>query len=222
MKILAMADLHGYLPNIDVHIADIDVVVISGDIAPAFSPYYQTEWLNNEFREWVTKLNKTVFGCYGNHDYGSFENDSTVQLHANEIIGKFFLFSWTKEFFGWNYMVKDLDTDPPANKLRGSIESRLAGKLLGNIDKTPEIWVCHGPPYGICDNSLGSVALYNAIETYKPKAVFVGHIHDGYRVGQIGASQIYNCSLVDNALNLIHKPIIIELSKGKAVEVRLL
>jgi len=115
-------------------------------------------------------------------------------------------------------MVKDLDTDPPANRLEGSIESRLGSKLLGKTGNTPEIWVCHGPPRGTCDNSLGSVALYEAIETYQPKAVFVGHIHDGCRNGQIGASQIYNCSLVDNSLNLIHKPTIVELRMNKAVE----
>jgi len=217
MKILTMADLHGHLPDIGFQLDDIDVIVIPGDIAPAFSPYYQTEWLNNEFREWATKLNKPVLGCYGNHDYGFFKNNSMIQIYANEIVDKFFLFSWTKEFMGWNYMVKDLDSDPAANRLEGSIESRLSNKLLGNLGKTPEIWICHGPPRGICDNNLGSVALYEAIETYQPKAVFVGHIHDGCRSGQIGTSHIYNCSLVDNALNLIYKPTIVELRTGHSL-----
>jgi Icc-related predicted phosphoesterase len=215
MKALAMADLHGNLPNVEAYLDDTDVVLIAGDIAPGYPSQFQTEWFNTEFYRWANTLNKPIYGCYGNHDYGTMTvNHPRIQLHVNNFEDNFYMFSWTKEFMGWNYMVKDFDDDAPVNATPGSIESRLSNVLLGNLRKAPPVWVCHGPPFGVCDgNSCGSRALREAIEKYQPQAVFVGHIHDGDRIGRIGTTKIYNCSLVDNALNLINEPIIVDIGK---------
>ena|GEM_PF-2930522 len=221
MKILAMGDLHGHLPIIEEYYEseDYDVVVIAGDIAPDYSTLpkvnasFQTEWLDTKFFKWAVGLKKPVFGCYGNHDYGLLtKKNRRIQIYANAIIDNFLLFAWTPEFYGWNYMVKDLEGDCPANSIEGSIESRLENSLNKcKKSETPDIWVCHGPPYGICNDFQGSQALYKAIEEYQPKAVFVGHFHNGRRRGQIGNSLIYNCALVDNDLYPVYAPDIIDL-----------
>jgi Icc-related predicted phosphoesterase len=218
MKILAMSDLHGHLPDVEAYLDFVDVILIAGDIAPDHSNLpivntpYQTEWFNTKFLEWATRLNKPVYGCYGNHDYGAFENNAQIQLYSNEIVGDFFLFSWTPKYGDWNYMVKDFDDDIPLNRLKGSVESRLDKKLWGRTGKTPAIWVCHGPPSGVCDGAgIGSNALLEAIKRRVPKAVFCGHAHYGTRQGLIGDTWVFNCALTDYALDLVREPVWVEI-----------
>jgi len=225
MEILAMADLHGHLPDIREYLDFVDIIVIAGDIAPDYSyipqinTEYQTGWFNTVFLKWATTLNKPVFGCYGNHDYGTFKNNTKIKINENKVYDNFLLFSWTREFCGWNYMVKDLNEEPAVNNVKGSIEDRLIS-TLSKCKKIPEIWVSHGPPYRVCEfkddydqiSFAGSRALYSAIKKYHPKVVFVGHIHNGVRTGQIGDTQIFNCSVTDNALNLIRDPIVVSIS----------
>ena len=216
MKILAMADLHGILPKLDLRLDSVDIILLAGDIAPDYSwtprinIKYQTEWFKTEFLEWATRLNTPILGCYGNHDYGTFKNNSNIKLYSNEIEGNYFLFSWAVEYEHWNYMVKDRECDYKMNHLKGSIESRL-NTTLGKCNEIPEVWVCHGPPYRVCEfrendmqRYVGSKALRNAIEKYQPKLVFVGHIHEGEREGQIGDSKIYNCALGGRVFDRIY------------------
>ena len=219
MKILAMADLHGNLPDVCEYLNKADVVIIAGDIAPDYSFIprtnidYQKKWLNTEFYKWVKALNKPIYACYGNHDYGTLSvDDPEIQIHVSAVVDNYFLFSWTREFCGWNYMVKDMESDPAENNVEGSIESRIK-QAFKKRKAIPDIWVCHGPPFGVCefeDRFSGSMALYKAIEKYQPKVVFVGHIHNESRNGVIGNSRIYNCSIVDNALDIVNDPIIVE------------
>ena len=215
MKILAMADLHSNLPDVEAYLDDTDVVLLAGDIAPDFSilpivnAELQTEWFNTKFYPYVAKLNKPVYGCYGNHDYGALTNKNPkIHIYVNAIIDNYLLFAWTPEFCRWNYMVKDLSTDRPANTLKGSVESRLHS-TFSKYKEIPDIWVCHGPPFG--ENCLeGSQALYEAILKYQPKAVFVGHIHDGERKREIGKTKIYNCSVLDNNYDMVREPVCVE------------
>ena len=219
MKILAMADLHGNLPDVEAYLDDTDVVLIAGDIAPDYSCWhkvnidYQDIWLNTKFYEWAKKLGKPLYGCYGNHDYGTLnKKDLQVQIHASAAVDKYLLFAWTSPSSGWNYTTRDLAWDHPANTLKGSIESRLADIFANeeeNSRKTPEIWVCHGQPFGE-NYPYGSQALYEAIIKYQPKAVFAGHVHHGERIREVGNTRIYNCSVTDNAYDLVREPVYID------------
>jgi len=183
MKFLAMADLHGQLPELNV--SGIDAVFIAGDIAPHYSynvredTLAQTEWFSEEFHEWAVALRRPVFACYGNHDWGTWHYNRQLAVshseipplvtvsNANRIRVKWceeyvdiVLFAWTKYFNKWNYETKDMDADPlPPFTDRlyddSSIEARL-GRLCGPQDGIPEIWVSHGPPYGHCDTVQGN------------------------------------------------------------------
>lgn len=61
-----------------------------------------------------------------------------------------------------------------------------------------DILISHSPPKGIVDRnsagqSLGSVAVFEAIERVQPKLVVCGHIHDSWgEFGHIGRSHIFN------------------------------
>ena len=219
MKILAMADLHGHLPDIEAYLDDTDVVLLAGDIAPDRScltivnTEFQTQWLNTKFYEWTKKLRKPVYGCYGNHDYGTLtKEDPQIQIYANAIIDNYLLFAWTPTFGTWNFMVKDLRGDRSSNKQKGSVESRLEdiiAKQEKDFGRIPDIWVCHGPPFE--ENTLyGSRALCEAILKHQPKIVFVGHIHHGERIREIGNTRIYNCSVTDDAYDLVREPVYID------------
>ncbi|WP_319546102.1 metallophosphoesterase [Ruegeria conchae] len=72
-----------------------------------------------------------------------------------------------------------------------------AAELLDRCEAT-DILIVHSPPKGHGDTtsqgqSVGSVAVRDAVERLQPKFVFCGHIHDswGYR-GTIGRTQIAN------------------------------
>ena len=72
MKIKAMSDNHGYLPDPS-SIGKCDVLCICGDIIPLSIQrnfYASVLWYTNHFRNWVNKLNcEKVILTPGNHDF---------------------------------------------------------------------------------------------------------------------------------------------------------
>src|SRR5262249_37371286 len=52
MKIVALADLHGYLPSA---IPACDLLLLAGDLTPVqnHAPAFQAQWLDGPFRAWL-------------------------------------------------------------------------------------------------------------------------------------------------------------------------
>lgn len=99
MKIVAISDLHGYLPKLD-HIPECEVVCICGDFVPL---EYQNDdaasiaWFCLEFVPWTDKLPcKKVVLIAGNHDFfmehimlGPIREDGTRKCRtASEVLQK--------------------------------------------------------------------------------------------------------------------------------------
>jgi Icc-related predicted phosphoesterase len=69
--------------------------------------------------------------------------------------------------------------------------------LLNTCDDT-DILIFHSPPKGVVDStsagqSVGSVAIYAAIERIQPRLALCGHIHDSWRQdGLIGTTKVHN------------------------------
>ncbi|SLN21590.1 Calcineurin-like phosphoesterase superfamily domain protein [Roseovarius albus] len=67
-----------------------------------------------------------------------------------------------------------------------------------------DILILHSPPKGIADQtsigqSVGSVALYEAIERLQPKLAVCGHIHDSWgQTGLIGSTKVVNLGPTTN------------------------
>lgn len=212
MKVWAVSDIHGQLANLPPIPDDVDVVIIAGDIAPNFSKkcesdkIYQTEWFNTVFRSWIDLLEKPVYGCYGNHDYGVFENQpDTVHIGVNEVVGDFFLFAITPEFCGWNHMLDDVVRKYHSATIR---------ELLERYDELPSIWICHGPPCGFGDfphDHVGSVALQREMVKHGPRHVFCGHIHTGTKTSRCANTTIHNVSVVDESYAMVFEPTILEI-----------
>ncbi len=68
MKIVAISDLHGYLPEIP----PCDLLLIAGDLCPTYDhhPDWQSRWLANHFGAWLERVPaKHIVGIAGNHDF---------------------------------------------------------------------------------------------------------------------------------------------------------
>lgn len=82
MKICAISDLHGYLPD---NIEKCDVICICGDIIPLnIQKNYEASlaWLSGPFQTWALNLDcKKVIFIAGNHDF-IFETLRNGEVHA--------------------------------------------------------------------------------------------------------------------------------------------
>ena len=227
IKICAMSDLHGYLPEVK----PCDLVLICGDIVPLRIQGRTKDsykWFSTEFKEWAIDLpcDKVIF-IAGNHeltfpnhynDYKQlFYNDSKVTYLCHEGYiykgpdGKeysIFGTPYCKEFGNWAFMLSDPE-----------LEERYS-EIPENLD----ILITHDAPYGVSDvllqkeckwatgEHIGNVPLRNAIIQKCPKYVFHGHLHStSHEFELLENSKVVNCSLKDEFYNVLYKPIIIDL-----------
>ena len=81
-----------------------------------------------------------------------------------------------------------------------------AADMLARCE-TADILVLHSPPKGVADRtsggiSVGSTAIYAAIERIQPKMALCGHIHDSWgQSGQIGRTRVVNLGPTPNWLS---------------------
>lgn len=103
MKIIAISDLHGDLPVIDVK---ADIAVIAGDISPLhiqFNKPVMREWLKNDFMQWINCLNvEKVYLVAGNHD-------SVFESCSNTLISELSLLSSQKLIYLKNNSIEYID-----------------------------------------------------------------------------------------------------------------
>ncbi|KZY44419.1 serine/threonine protein phosphatase, partial [Roseovarius sp. HI0049] len=77
------------------------------------------------------------------------------------------------------------------------LSEEAAAEMLGACE-TVDILVLHSPPKGVADvtsggQSVGSTAIYDAIERLQPRLALCGHIHDSWgQTGRIGETQVVN------------------------------
>lgn len=220
MKITAISDIHGYLPDIP----NCDLLLIAGDICPAtdHSFYFQSQWLKADFCNWLNKVPaKNIIVVAGNHDW-YFSNcshkfsaqfvqfpkhvhylqDSTVNIDGLNIYGT----PWQPIFCDWAFNLNEIDLD---SKFKA-------------IPDNCDVLVTHGPPYGYCDISdfqpgqhLGSKSLLKHIMRVLPKLVVFGHIHTGshdpIQVGNTKQCNIVNVSYVNERYKPAYPPFTIDL-----------
>src|SRR3954471_3350091 len=217
MKILAISDQHGFLPEIP----ECDVLLIGGDICPDFmtQKFYtsrvkvdkgeqrQKAWLEREFKPWLESVPaEHIVGIAGNHDF-VFEKsflipdlpwvylrDSEVEVDGLRIYGT----PWVPNLPFWAFHAKN---------------DEAMKNVYADIPEGIDVLISHGPPksYGDkvrgwaakgseTDPHVGSIPLDEAILRVKPKAVICGHIHEGYggyRHRALDDTYIYNVSIVD-------------------------
>lgn len=211
MRIIAISDLHGVLPEIP----ECELLLIGGDLCPPgnYSLNFQAAWLDQVFRAWLESLPlppERIIGIAGNHDFvmqeGSWPQDlpwtylqdSGCQVEGLQIWGS----PWQPTFHCWAF---NLD-----------LEEELAARWA-LIPAHTDILLLHGPPRGLGDRTLegahiGSLSLRERLLLLRPRLTVWGHIHEAYgrydREGMILA----NAALVDLDYQPINPPTLIELS----------
>jgi Calcineurin-like phosphoesterase len=236
MRIVAMSDLHGHLPEIP----PCDLLIIAGDVCPdRFGPLFavhapdqQALWFNQTVRPWLDQAPATrTILTWGNHDWcgelTEFRRDSpaeapgaalniVVDLEVRVPAGKgdeavsVWATPWSNLFLHWAFM------KPPA----------ALADVYATIPAGIDILVSHQPPHGFGDRffnvatgaaeHLGSRELLSAIERVRPKLVICGHIHGAHGRYVHKGIPIYNVSVVDEQYSLVYKPTVLDFGAGSS------
>ena len=201
MKIIATADLHGRLPQID----ECDLFLIAGDVCPTHdhNPDFQQFWLDATFREWLDRTPaRNILGIAGNHDfvfqYGEppdlpwrYLQDELVTIDGFRIYGT----PWWRQYNNWAFMLPENEW---AEKFRAIPEC--------------DIIVSHGPPYGYGDyvkwdgERVGSKAFLERIQQIEPRLVVFGHLHDEHGRWHMGRTTLANLALVNGPYVPVQEP----------------
>lgn len=228
MKICAISDLHGTLPEIK----ECDLCLIAGDIVPLDIQRDRTQsivWLFKTFLPWLKELPcQEVFIVAGNHDFEMEKNYPIMK--ALEYLSNFKL----------TYLKNDCAifraNDEQNIKVYGSPQCHKFGNwafmheesflegLYDCIDDDIDIWLTHDTP-ALGDLDLlppsqwnpepihaGGKSLAAAIERIKPRYVFCGHLHtckDKYL--KVNKTEIYNVSILNNSYAHVYEPTYVEI-----------
>jgi Icc-related predicted phosphoesterase len=207
LKIVAVSDLHGNLPDIP----PCDLLLIAGDITPVTNHHldFQAHWLDTNFRWWLKAVPaQQIVYVAGNHDLifqekphlvpkdlpAVYLQDSRFRWRGLNIWGT----PWQPWFFDWAFNLH---------------EPELAAKWK-LIPPDTDILVVHGPPYAYGDGvperdgvrHTGSMALLARIREIRPKLVVFGHIHEGRGEWRVGESVLANVTLVNAGYRPVYKP----------------
>lgn len=220
IKIAAISDLHGCLPNIP----ECDLLLIAGDICPHFCSEFepvgcendvngQAAWLASKFQDWCQIQREragAIFGCWGNHDFVGQKHKDIVNLELilTARIGTDKLFNykglniWTTP---WQLWYHNWAFNAPTN---GNLGEEFLRERYEQIPDDIDIIVSHGPPFGYGDitrkgQRTGSKALIETIDKVKPKLVITGHLHESYGQYKHNNTKIINASLC----NINYEPV---------------
>lgn len=215
MKLVAISDQHGYLPD---NLPDGDVLVVAGDICPVHNHelWFQKMWLEGDFTSWANSLTfKDIIVIGGNHDFYledveilnnpvpfrfadnvHYLKDSGIVLDGIKFWGS----PWSNIFGRWAFMAED----------------RVLAFRYDDIPNDVDVIISHSPPMGYGDfvedeGYQGSVALRKKIQDIRPRLVVCGHIHEGYGMYPILGGQVINASLRNERYEVVNDPIVIEI-----------
>ena len=209
MKIVVIADTHGYHQLLTIPAAD--VLLVAGDIC-SYGSLTDIE----EFSTWLLNQpceHKIVIA--GNHDAPFQSNksaaaqaltrgdsgitylqDSSVKIGETVFYGS----PWIPTFMNWYFMAD-----------RGAVIRRKWAMIPDNTD----VLITHGPPATILDYvrevPQGCGDLLQRIFQVKPVFSVFGHIHEGYGRIRRGGVTFINASICDGRYMPSNKPVVFNL-----------
>ncbi len=208
MLIRVFSDLHGRLPAID----PCDGLLIAGDVCPIVGdhgPPAQLHWLRTTFSQWLSELPiERVLLTAGNHDFAfqqlgagadyGLPQAATLLLDEGAQLGpdgpQVFGQPWVPSLPAWAFHAEDAEL------------ARRAAAIPDGCD----IWMQHGPPKPppardgehfaldyVSPSHVGNAAITDELLRRGPAVLVCGHIHEGFGHAQIGATDVYNVSFLD-------------------------
>jgi Icc-related predicted phosphoesterase len=211
VRIAAVADLHGHLPETPA----CDVLVLAGDLVPfdlVRDLPAQAAWLDGPFRAWLAARPATHdVGIAGNHDFVFQDAPELVpdlpwtclQDAGCTIDGvRFWGSPWTPWFFDWAF-------NAPQEEGERFLEERFAP-----VPDDTDVLIVHGPPAGHGDRStgggrVGSTAQLACIDRVAPAVCVFGHIHEDRGRWERGATTLLNVAAVDAERRPIADPAVV-------------
>jgi Icc-related predicted phosphoesterase len=188
MRILAVADIHGaqyrlnlVLKNVAIHTPDL--VVICGDITQFGPGEFATNLLN--------QIQVRTLAVPGNID--TFDVDQGINASNATNLDKRQVIIHDIPFVG-------IGRDIPSSLPNLQIDEGTTKKPLKKLLKPASVLVTHYPPFKLQDKIFigthgGSKELRSLIDTYKPRLVLCGHIHEDPGTTTIGDMMVVNCSM---------------------------
>lgn len=208
MRIAAISDLHGFLPETPA----CDLLLVGGDLCPLddHTTAYQHRWLKEAFAPWLeARPAGAVVGIAGNHDFVAEGHDDLMRelpwtyLRDEAVsVGGLRLWGtpWTPLFQDWAFMEPD---------------DRL-GARFGAINGGTDVLIAHGPPLGfgvtVAGDDAGSASLLEAIDRVAPRLCIYGHIHERFGVDRRGDTVLGNVSHVNELYEPVHAATLFDLN----------
>lgn len=196
MKILAFSDLHHNRARADALVvasAEADLVIGAGDFA--------------NHRESVPEALNLLAGLKAPFICVPGNNESEAELRAAAHAGWTVLHCESAEMQGLTLF--GIGGGIPETPWDWSFDlSEAAAREVLDAYIGADILISHSPPKGIADQarpglSLGSEAVYDAVDRLQPKLVLCGHIHESWgREGMIGQSRVVNLGPAANWFEL--------------------
>lgn len=173
-----------------------------------------------DFLDWFGKLpHRYKIFIAGNHDFFlekekpsviksllpvgvHYLKDEAVSINGIKVWGS----PYTPWFYRWAF-----------NKKRGEP----LAKHWSNIPADTDVLLTHGPVYGILDTLIneqhvGDKDLLKRVLEIKPKVHVCGHIHESYGTAKRHGIKFINACVLNEAYELVHKPIVFELAPNPA------
>ena len=192
MRIYGLTDIHGEkeaIRQMTGAVQTADVILLVGDITN-FGRQAETENILSEFNLAAGK----VLAVSGNCDFKEVDaclTDRNINLHATAVT-----------IDGIAFMGLGGSLVTPFGTPNEMSEDEIAAALERGRERleknTPFVLISHQPPYNTrCDRlssgiHVGSRAVRNFIETYRPLACFTGHIHESVGIDKIEDTPIIN------------------------------
>lgn len=234
MKIQAISDLHGHLPEL----TKCDLLLIAGDICPTddHSVSNQEKWIKSEFIPWLNELQcgKVIF-IAGNHDFW-FERKDKEEIRSifSELTNEKAIYIEDESiYYGYLDSIKYEDNEVPrfqTIKIHGTPRCKQFGNwafmhdshILSNYyDKIPldcDILLCHDAPdlndQGVIKEgrykgtNAGNHVLAAYIVDREPKYVIHGHIHSAnHDFNEFNKTKMVCVSIKDEKYQPVYEPL---------------
>jgi Icc-related predicted phosphoesterase len=208
MKFLHVTDIEGFIPVIPAELVDkISFMVISGDITLGTKVLERNAKTFKKIRDAVP--NKIpIYYIPGNREYeniaDTFEgippnliplHKKIIKIQINETKNLFLVgLGGALPGLNDNYV----NTEDQFKQYSDMLFSKLQSEFKPDHDKDIVVFVVHNPPFSekldktMRNEHIGSHAIRNAVEKYKPQLLVCGHVHESQGMEKIADTLCIN------------------------------